>query len=236
MHRSYPTAVFLALLILLLPLSACGQDSAVANQLDVTMTLVTGETTSNLPTSSPDKTDIEVIFHQNGNELFGEQDLTSGESFTCNGTSLPLDDSLAYTFRGFVGEQAPGGAYSCVYARDGSDTQFTLPATQRLSVQSPSANVDIPLSQDLTVTFTPDPGAQVSAEVYSRLTNTWTSLVAAQPGATTLTIPAAMLAQFGGQSVSLNVLMTTPLHVPASGFRSLTATAEDVLAIPLMIG
>ena len=38
------------------------------------------------------------------------------------------------------------------------------------------------------------------------------------------------------QAVSLNVMMTTPLHVPESGFRSLAATAEDVLAIPLMIG
>jgi hypothetical protein len=237
MHRSYPTAVFVALLVLLLlPLSACGQDSAVANQLDVTMTLVTGEATGNFPTSSPDKTNIRVTFYRNGDELFGEQDFTSGESFTCNGTALPVDDSLEYTFRGVDWEQAPGGAYSCVYTRDGSSTQFTLPATPRLSVQSPSANIDIPLSQNLLVTFTPEPGAQVGAEVYCSLTNTWTTLVTAQRQASSLTIPAAMLTQFRGQAVSLNVMMTTPLHVPESGFRSLAAMAEDVLAIPLMIG
>jgi hypothetical protein len=235
MNRSQRAAILFACLVLLLSLSACSQDSASANQLDVTMTLATGQAPGYLSVS-PNKTDIRVIFHQHGSELLGQQDLTSGETLTCNRTAVPLDDTQEFAFQGGVAEVAAGGTYTCVYARNGSSTQFILPAIQHLSVLSPSANVDVPYGQDLRITFTPTPGAQVSANVYSRLTDTLTTSVSGQPGATALTIPAASLAPFRGETVSVNVIMMTPLDVPAPGFRSLTATAEDVVGIPVLIG
>lgn len=120
-----------------------------AGKLDVRISVIgSGASGSTLP--------VVMQFLSNGSAV----QFTAGETVSCNGVTLDFN-GLVVAYAGRAPVLPPGGTYTFVYKRMGTNTSVVVTVPPNPVILTPAVGATVIRTASLTLTYVPDSGASI---------------------------------------------------------------------------